>query len=115
MADFSWESLIGPAIQAGSQLVGGLINQSSQEDQQKESRANALRDNLYNLEIAKIKAGYAGGSGSSGGGGGGGGDNIAKLMAAMNNQIGVSQQGAQSVGGAYNSLANLVQRGYLGG
>lgn len=116
MGDFDW---LGPAIQAGSSLLGGVFNRRSQEDAQDKAieadKEKSLRD--IELERLKYEFGLKGGSGGSGrGGGGGSGVDPRKMqIEGLQNLMGTNSDNQDRLSGALTNLATLMQRGYLGG
>lgn len=117
MGDFDW---LGPAIQAGSSLLGGVFQRRSQEDAQDKQIEAEKEKSLRDIELERLKYefGLKGGSGGSGRGGGGGGSGVdprKMQIEGLQNLMGTNDANQDRLSSALTNLATLMQRGYLGG
>lgn len=118
MGDFDW---LGPAIEAGSSLLGGVFNRRSQEDAQDKQIQAEREKSLQEIELERLKyefglKGASKGGGGRGGGSGGGGVDPRKLqIEGIQNLMGTNDNNQERLSSALTNLATLMQRGYLGG
>lgn len=118
MGDFDW---LGPAIQAGSSLLGGVFQRRSQEDAQDKQIEAQREKSLQDIELERLKyefglkGGSKGGGGGGGGSGGGGVDPRKLQIEGLQNLMGTNDANQDRLSGALTNLATLMQRGYLGG
>lgn len=105
MSDFNWGNLLVAGLQTGGQLLQGHLQNKADDEKQK-------KDQLFKLELEKLKNTYLG-SGGGGGGGGGGPDKTSMLLDAYNNYIKNNIAARDRQSSAYQDMITATTRPLL--